>query len=146
MAESRCSLSLFGSRLVTTHRPAPLGGLALFLQPLQPAEHCEATAHTGGDGMEHEYCGLIVDGNLEHRARLRLAMRASLLFPTVHVANSLQEAELHLSEEPIDIVFIALREDGEAINTIYSRDSSKSWPGVTRRTCFCSKAAETRSR
>ena len=43
-------------------------------------------------------------------------MRASLLFPTVHVANSLQDAELHLSEEPIDIVFIAMREDGEAIN------------------------------
>ena len=66
--------------------------------------------------MEHEYCALIVDGNLEHRARLRLAMRASLLFPTVHVANSLEEAELHLSEEPIDIVFIAMREDGDVVN------------------------------
>ena len=121
MAGSRCSLSLFGSRLVTVHRPAPLRGLALFLQPLQPAEHCGATAHTGGDGMEHEYCALIVDGNLEHRARLRLAMRASLLFPTVHVANSLQEAELHLSEEPIDIVFIAMREDGDAINRFIKR-------------------------
>ncbi|MGZ6044018.1 MAG: hypothetical protein ACXWNW_05700 [Isosphaeraceae bacterium] len=71
--------------------------------------------------MEHEYCALIVDGNLEHRARLRLAMRASLLFPTVHVVNSLEEAERCLSEEPIDIVFIAMREDGEAINRFIKR-------------------------
>ena len=71
--------------------------------------------------MEHMYCALIVDRDLEHRARLRLAMRASLLFPTVHVANSLQEAELHLSEEPIDIVFIAMREDEEAINRFIKR-------------------------
>ena len=67
------------------------------------------------------YCALIVEGNLEHRARLRLAMRASLLFPTVHVANSLQEAELHLSEEPIDIVFIAIREDGDVVNRFIKR-------------------------
>jgi len=71
--------------------------------------------------MEHEYCALIVDGNLEHRARLRLAMRASLLFPTVHVANSLEEAERQFSEEPIDIVFIAMREDGDAINRFIKR-------------------------
>ena len=67
------------------------------------------------------YCALIVEGNLEHRARLRLAMRASLLFPTVHVANSLQEAELHLLEEPIDIVFIAIREDGDVVNRFIKR-------------------------
>ena len=48
-------------------------------------------------------------------------MRASLLFPTVHVANSLQEAELHLSEEPIDIVFIAIREDGDVVNRFIKR-------------------------
>ena len=71
--------------------------------------------------MEHEYCALIVDGNLEHRARLRFAMRASLLFPTVHVANSLEEAEHHLSEEPIDIVFIAMREDGDVVNRFIKR-------------------------
>ena len=71
--------------------------------------------------MEHEYCALIVDGNLEHRARLRLAMRASLLFPTVHVANSLQEAERHLSEEPIDIVFIAMCEGSAAISRFIQR-------------------------
>src|SRR5271166_4480606 len=117
MAGSCCSPSLFGSRLVTVHRP-PLRSLAFFLQS---AEHCGAIAHIGGDRMEHEYCALIVDGNLEHRARLRLAMRASLLFPTVHVANSLQEAKLHLSEEPIDIVFIAMREDEEAINRFIKR-------------------------
>jgi len=67
------------------------------------------------------YCALIVEGNLEHRARLRVAMRASLLFPTVHVANSLQEAERHLSEEPIDIVFIAIREDGDVVNRFIKR-------------------------
>ena len=71
--------------------------------------------------MEHEYCALIVDGNLEHRARLRLAMRASLLFPTVHVANSLLEAERELSEEPIDIVFIAMREGAAAISRFIQR-------------------------
>jgi hypothetical protein len=43
-----------------------------------------------------KYCALIVDGNLEHRARLRVAMNATSLFPTVHAANSLQEAERHL--------------------------------------------------
>ena len=48
-------------------------------------------------------------------------MRASLLFPTVHVANSLQEAERHLSEEPIDIVFIAIREDGDVVNRFIKR-------------------------
>ena len=48
-------------------------------------------------------------------------MRASLLFPTVHVANSLQDAEARLSEEPIDIVFIAMREDGEAIHRFIKR-------------------------
>ncbi len=61
-----------------------------------------------------KYCALIVDGNLEHRARLRLAMNATSLFPTVYAANSLPEAERHLSEEPIDIVFIAMREDAAA--------------------------------
>jgi CheY-like chemotaxis protein len=71
--------------------------------------------------MEHQYCALIVDGNLEHRARLRLAMRASLLFPTVHVANSLLEAERELSEEPIDIVFIAMREGAAAISRFIQR-------------------------
>ena len=71
--------------------------------------------------MERMYCALIVDRDLEHRARLRLAMRTSLLFPTIHVANSLEEAEHHLSEEPIDIVFIAMREDGEAINRFIKR-------------------------
>ena len=48
-------------------------------------------------------------------------MRASLLFPTVHVANSLEEAERHLSEEPIDIVFIAIREDGDVVNRFIKR-------------------------
>ena len=48
-------------------------------------------------------------------------MRASLLFPTVHVANSLEEAEHHLSEEPIDIVFIAMRKDRDAINRFIKR-------------------------
>ena len=71
--------------------------------------------------MEHNFCALIVDGNLEHRARLRLAMRVSLLFPTVHVANSLEEADLLLSEEPIDIVFIAIREDGDVVNRFIKR-------------------------
>ncbi len=67
------------------------------------------------------YCALIVDDDLEHRARLRLAMSASLLFPTVRVANSLDEAELHLSEEPIDIVFIAVREYGGLVNIFIKR-------------------------
>jgi CheY-like chemotaxis protein len=67
------------------------------------------------------YCALIVDGNLEHRARLRLVMRASLLFPTVHVANSLQEAERHLSQKPTDIVFLAMREDAEGISRFIQR-------------------------
>ena len=71
--------------------------------------------------MEHKYCALIVDGNLEHRARLKLAMRAASLFPTVHVANSLQEAERRLSEEPIDIVFIAMRENEDVINRFIHR-------------------------
>ena len=48
-------------------------------------------------------------------------MRATSFFPTVHVANSLQEAELRLSEEPIDIVFIAMREDGDVINRFIHR-------------------------
>ena len=48
-------------------------------------------------------------------------MRASLLFPTVHVANSLEEADLRLSEEPIDIVFIAIREDGDVVNRFIKR-------------------------
>ncbi|MGZ6044245.1 MAG: hypothetical protein ACXWNW_06880 [Isosphaeraceae bacterium] len=71
--------------------------------------------------MEHEYCALIVDGNLEHRARLKLAMSASSIFSNVHVANSLQEAERHLSEEPIDIVFIAMRGNGDVINRFIKR-------------------------
>ena len=71
--------------------------------------------------MEHKYCALIVDGNLERRARLKLAMRATSLFPTVHVANSLQEAEHRLSEEPIDIVFIAMRENEDVINRFIHR-------------------------
>jgi CheY-like chemotaxis protein len=75
--------------------------------------------------MEHKYCALIVDGNLEHRARLKLAMRATSFFPTVHVANSLQEAELRLSEEPIDIVFIAMREDGDVINSFIHRSKQE---------------------
>ena len=87
---------------------------------MQSPEHWSATAHTGG-GTEHKYCALIVDGNLEHRARLKLAMRATSLFPTVHLANSLQEAELRLSDEPIDIVFIAMREDSDVINRFIHR-------------------------
>ena len=78
------------------------------------------SAHTGGV-TEHQYCALIIDGNLEHRARLRLAMRASLLFPTVHVANSVEEVDRHLSQGPIDIVFIATREDWEYINRFIHR-------------------------
>jgi len=68
-----------------------------------------------------KYCALIVDGKLEHRARLRVAMNATSLFPTVHAANSLQEAERHLSEEPIDVVFIAMREDAAAIARFIQR-------------------------
>src|SRR5512142_1526809 len=71
--------------------------------------------------MEHEYCALIIDRNLEHRERLRLAMRASLLFSTVHLANSVEEAERQLSEEPIDIVFIAMREGAAAISRFIQR-------------------------
>ena len=48
-------------------------------------------------------------------------MRATSLFPTVHVANSLQEADLRLSEERIDIVFIAMREDRDVINRFIKR-------------------------
>ena len=72
-------------------------------------------------------------------------MRASLLFPTVHVANSLEEAERHPSEEPIDIVFIAIREDGDVVNRFIKR-LKQELAGATRRTCSCSRAAETRSR
>ena len=52
-------------------------------------------------------------------------MSASSIFPTVHAANSLQEAELRLSEEPIDIVFIAMREDGGVINEFIHRSKQE---------------------
>ena len=48
-------------------------------------------------------------------------MSASSIFSNVHVANSLQEAERHLSEEPIDIVFIAMRGNGDVINRFIKR-------------------------
>jgi hypothetical protein len=56
--------------------------------------------------VEEKHCALIVDENIERRARLILAMRAASLFATIHVARSLEGAELRLSEEPVDIVFV----------------------------------------
>lgn len=71
--------------------------------------------------MEEKHCALIVDENIERRARLILAMRAASLFATIHVARSLDEVELRLSEEPVDIVFIGIRENEDVIAKFITR-------------------------